>query len=419
MSRKDGTAPPAAAHSLVYDWGAAEPDDEPGQVSFCDETLREGLQSPSSRHPAVDERLEFLHLLGRLGIEAANVGFPGAGAKARAEAASLCGGIASARLDLQAQCAARTRIEDLEAVHAVAESAGLAIEVGLFIGSSPLRRAAEGWRLDDQLRTIAETVAWAISHGLRVLFVTEDTTRSRPDDVRRLYQEAVRAGASRVCIADTVGFATPAGARRLTAFVRDALGEAGATDVGIDWHGHNDRGLAVACALAAASAGAGRLHGTALGIGERVGNAPMEQLLVNARILGRARGDLSALMDYATLASCMLGVEIPAGQPFVGHDAFSTATGVHAAAMFKALERHDEELLDSVYSAIPSAWLARRQQVEVGPLSGASNIRFWLRSHGYPASEAVTARILESAKAADRVLSEEELHHLARSAVSG
>ncbi len=419
MSRRRGTAPPVEGASLAYDWGSTGGDGELRMVSFCDETLREGLQSPSSRHPGVEERLEFLHLLGRLGIEAANVGFPGAGGKARAEAASLCAGIVDARLNLQAQCAARTRTEDLEAVHAVAESAGLAIEVGLFIGSSPLRRAAESWRLDDQLRSVEGTVAWAVDHGLRVLFVTEDTTRSRPDDVRRLYQEAVRAGASRVCIADTVGFATPAGARKLTAFLRDALSEAGRPDVGIDWHGHNDRGLAVACALAAASAGAGRLHGTALGIGERVGNAPMEQLLVNARMLGWAGGDLSELMDYATLASCMLGVEIPAGQPFVGRDAFSTATGVHAAAMHTALARHDEELLDSVYSAIPAAWLARHQQVEVGPLSGASNIRFWLRTHGYPASEEVTARILEFAKAADHVLGEEELHHLARAAVTG
>lgn len=414
MSREAGPAGPDSTESLVYDWGAAERESGRRTVSFCDETLREGLQSPSSRLPTVEERLEFLHLLGGLGVDAANVGFPGAGSKARSEVASICRGIAAARLLLQAQCAARTRIEDLEVVHAVAESAGLTIEVGLFIGSSPLRRAAEGWRLDDQLRVVARSVAWAVAHGLRVLFVTEDTTRSRPDDVRRLYLEAVRAGATRVCIADTVGFATPLGAQRLTAFLLGALSDTGARDVGIDWHGHNDRGLAVACALAAASAGAGRLHGTALGIGERVGNAPMEQLLVNARMFEWSKANLGRLMDYATLASCMLGVEIPAGQPFVGRDAFSTATGVHAAAMLKALERNDGELLDSVYSAVPAAWLARRQQVEVGPLSGVSNIRFWLRLHGYPASDEAIARILRFAKGADHVLSDEELHRLAR-----
>lgn len=408
-----------AGEPLVHDWDEGDAGRPVPTVALCDETLREGLQSASSRQPSVDERVEFLNLLGRLGIGTANVGFPGAGRKALDETRSLCREVAAGRLDLQLQCAARTRAEDLEAAHLVAEGSGLAIEVGLFIGSSPVRRAAEGWRLDDQLRIVSETISWAVNHGLRVLFVTEDTTRSRPDDVRRLYQEAVRAGASRVCIADTVGFATPRGARRLTAFVRDALAEAGAGHVGIDWHGHNDRGLAVACALEACVAGAGRLHGTALGIGERVGNAAMEQLLVNARMLGWHKSDLSALMDYATLAGCMLGVGIPAGQPIVGGDAFSTATGVHAAALLKALEREDGALLDTVYSAIPAAWLARRQTVEVGPFSGASNVRYWLRSRGYPISEESTSRILEAAKAAEHVLSEEELHRLARGVTPG
>jgi 2-isopropylmalate synthase len=399
----------------VYDWQAHEgtaPGGAP-RVTFADETLRDGLQSPSARHPAVDERFALLEAMVPLGITAANVGFPGAGVQAARAVAELCGEAAAARLPIALQCAARTVEDDLRPVAEIAAHSGVPLEVGLFVGSSPLRRATEGWDLDWLQATVERCVAWAVRERLAVLFVTEDTTRSHPEDLRRLYGAAVRAGAQRVCAADTAGFATPVAAFNLARFLRRLLDEAGAGSVGIDWHGHNDRGLAVANALAAGLGGATRLHGTALGVGERVGNAPMEQLLVNARLLGWAAPELASLMDYARIAAAALGVAIPVGAPVVGADAFATASGVHAAALLKALQQRDGELLDAVYSSVPAGWLGRRQEVEVGPFSGASNVRYWLIAHGYGAAQPTVERILHAAKAASRTLSDAELHELA------
>jgi len=290
---------------------------------------------------------------------------------------------------------------------------GAPLEIMMFVGSSPIRCHVEGWTLEHILRRADACIALAVRAGAAVTFVTEDTTRSQPGDVRRLYQAAVRAGASRVCLADTAGSATPAGAMRLVAFVAAALAEAGGAAVGIDWHGHNDRGLALAVALAAGEAGADRLHATVLGIGERVGNPPMEQLLVNARMLGWAAPNLTRLMDYVAFAIQILGIEVPPGAPMVGRDAFRTSTGVHAAAVVKALARGGAELADLVYSAVPASWLARQQEIDVGPMSGSSNVRHWLLTHGYPASQATVERIFAAAKAADRPLSDGELHALA------
>ena len=154
-----------------------------------------------------------------------------------------------------------------------------------------------------------------------VQFVTEDSTRSAPDVLRSLYGVAIRSGAMRVCIADTVGHSTPTGATRLVEFVKGLVAEIDPR-VRIDWHGHRDRGLSVANALAAWGAGADRCHGTALGVGERSGNSPIELLLVNLQLLGWIDRDLTSLSRYAELASRALGVPIAHNAPIVGADAF-------------------------------------------------------------------------------------------------
>lgn len=398
--------------NLVFDWNSVEPPATPlpRAVSFDDETLRDGLQSPSARHPSLDERIRFLELAGTLGVTSADVGLPGAGARAASDTEMLCRAIFEAGLPLVPNCAARATEEDIRPILAIAQRTGRQVEVALFLASSPIRCHVEGWSLADLLERTERCVAFAVRGGAPVTFVAEDSTRSHPDDLRRVYGAAVRAGASRICIADTAGQATPLGAFRLAAFVKGLLQEFGATEVGIDWHGHNDRGLSVANALAAAWGGADRLHATALGVGERVGNPPMEQLLVNARLLGWAQPDLSRLMEYAEHASRMVGIPIAPGMPVVGADAFRTSTGVHASAIVKAGRKGDEELVDLVYSAVPASWLGRHQEIEVGPMSGASNIRSWLLDHGYQAEQAALDRILAAAKHADHTLSDEELH---------
>jgi len=401
--------------NLVFDWNDAGPSPapSPGGVSFDDETLRDGLQSPSARHPSLEERIGFLELAASLGITSADVGLPGAGTRAAADAEALCRAIFDAGLPIVPNCAARTAEADIRAILEIAQRTGREVEVALFLASSPIRCHVEGWSLADLLERTERWVSFAVRGGAPVTFVAEDSTRSHPDDLRRLYGAAVCAGARRICVADTTGQATPLGAFRFAAFVKQTVRELGAPGVGIDWHGHNDRGLSVANALAAAWGGADRLHATALGVGERVGNPPMEQLLVNVRLLGWARPDLSRLMEYAESASRMLDVPIAPGTPMVGRDAFRTSTGVHASAIAKAGKVGGEALVDLVYSAVPASWLGRKQEIEVGPMSGASNVRWWLLGHGYRADEATVTRIVTAAKHADRILTDGELHALA------
>jgi len=399
---------------LVFDWNSVELPSAPfpESVTFDDETLRDGLQSPSARHPSVEERVRLLELAAEVGITSADVGLPGAGVRAAAEVEEVCREIFAAGLPIAPNCAARANEEDIRPILEIGQRLGRPLEVALFLASSPIRAHVEGWSLSDLLERAERHVSFAAKRGAPVTFVAEDGTRSHPDDLRRLYGAAVAAGASRICIADTTGQATPLGAFRLVAFVKQMLGEIGAAGVGIDWHGHDDRGLAVANALAAAWAGADRLHATALGVGERVGNPPMELLLVNARLLGWATPDLSHLMEYVEHASRVVGLAIPPGAPVVGRDAFRTSTGVHASALGKAGLLGGDELVDLVYSAVPASWLGRQQEIEVGPMSGASNVRSWLATHGYPDDEAAVRHILAAAKQADRTLTDDELHAL-------
>ena len=394
-------------HPLIYDWndtGAAKP----AAVLLDDETLRDGLQSPSVRCPSIDEKIRILHLIDRLGIDTADIGLPGAGPHVVRDVERLAREIVDARLSVHANCAARTVIADIRPVAEVSQRVGIPIECCAFIGSSPIRQYAEGWSLDQLLRLTDEAITFAVGEGLPVMYVTEDTTRADPETLRALYSTAIRAGAQRVCIADTVGHATPAGAAAVVRFVRSIVEECGG-GTGIDWHGHRDRDFAVINTLAALEAGATRLHGAAIGIGERVGNTPMDALLMNLVLMGYIERDLSALCEYCETVSAATGVPIPANYPIVGRDAFRTATGVHAAAVIKAFRKQDRELVDTVYSGVPASLVGREQQIDVGPMSGKSNVVFWLERRGIAASDALVDRIFSRAKASSTVLTDAEI----------
>jgi 2-isopropylmalate synthase len=393
--------------SLIYDWNESDTR-RPVKVMLDDETLRDGLQSPSVRCPSIDEKIRILHLIDRLGIDTANIGLPGAGAQVAEDVERLAREIAEQRLAVQANCAARTVIADITPIAAISQRAGIPIECCTFIGSSPIRRYAEGWALDDLLRLTEDAITFAVREGLPVMYVTEDTTRADPDSLRQLYSTAVRAGASRVCVADTVGHATPAGAAAVVRFIASVLEECGG-GVGIDWHGHRDRDFAIANSLAALDAGATRLHGAAIGIGERVGNTPMDTLLVNLVLAGYLERDLTALVEYCETVAAATGVAIPPNYPVVGRDAFRTATGVHAAAVIKAFRKGDHDLVDAVYSGVPAAMVGRSQEIEIGPMSGKSNVVFWLEKRGLAAGPEVVDRIFAHAKAAASVLTEQEI----------
>jgi 2-isopropylmalate synthase len=398
------------AASLVFDWSTFGPDRfvAPARVAVHDETLRDGLQSPSVLDPPVETKIRLLHLMDALGIESASLGLPGAGPRQFDDVAAMGRHLAGRRLQLRPNCGGRTVPADVAAIVEVAQRTGLRIEACLFVGSSPIRHYAEEWDLAGVLAHTEAAIGLAVKEGLPVTYITEDTVRSSPDHLRVLLLAAVGSGASRVCLCDTAGAALPQGTRNLVEWVRRLLDESGAA-VGIDWHGHRDRGLGLANTLAAIEGGATRVHGTALGIGERAGNTATEEILVNLELLGIGHRDLRRLPEYVAEVAGALGVTIPPSQPIVGRDAFRTATGVHAAAVVKAQRRGDTWLADRVYSGVPASWLGRRQEIEIGPLSGRANVLHYLGARGWSLDPRVVAAVLAAAKAADRVLTEEEV----------
>jgi len=401
---------------LIFDWNLSDSSFDWSQVSrveLDDETLRDGLQNPSVVDPPIEDKIRLLHLMDRLGIHTADVGLPGAGPRAVEAVTALTREIVDAGLSIRPNCAARTVVADVRPIAEISQKVGIPIEACTFIGSSPIRRYAEGWTLERMLATSEESVTFAVREGLPVMMVTEDTTRARPEVLKELYGHAIEWGARRLCIADTVGHATPDGARALVRFVIEEIVKPSGEDVGVDWHGHRDRGFGLANALAAVEAGATRVHGTALGIGERCGNTEMDLLLVNLKLLGVIDADLTVLPDYCGLAARACRVPLVHSYPVVGEDAFRTATGVHAAAIIKAEQKGDTWLADRVYSGIPASMVGRRQRIDIGPMSGLSNVKHWLREHGRDAGDdALCQKLFEAAKHADHTLTEEELEAL-------
>lgn len=399
---------------LIYDWNnVAGAEFRPaGRVLLNDESLRDGLQSPSVKDPPIAKKIEILHLMESLGINSLDAGLPGAGPRAVADVERLVREIRDSKLRIKPNCAARTHQNDIRPVAEIQQRVGVPIECAAFIGSSPIRRYTEDWTDDFLLKTTEDAVKFACSLGLEVMYVTEDTSRCDPETIKRLYTTAIECGARAIVVCDTVGHSTPAGVAALIKFVIENVVKPSGESIRVDWHGHCDRGLAVPNSLAALSAGADCVHATAIGIGERVGNTQMDQMLVNLKLMGVSpwdQQDLTKLKDYCRAVSEATGVPIPKNYPVLGDDAFRTATGVHAAAVIKAFKKNDLELANSVYSGVPSHYFGLEQVIEIGPMSGKSNIIFWLSRKGVPCSEEVVDRIYQKAKSADRVLNDAEI----------
>jgi 2-isopropylmalate synthase len=399
---------------LIYDWNQADAAKlrPTGRVLLNDETLRDGLQSPSVRDPSIEEKIRILHCMEALGINSLDMGLPGAGPRAVADCEALAHEIVRNKMKIQANCAARTHENDIRPIAEIVQRTGLNIQAATFIGSSPIRRYTEGWTDDFLLQTTEKAVKYAVSLGLESMYVTEDTSRCDPEMVRRLYSAAINCGARAIVICDTAGHATPMGAFALVRFVIEQVVKPSREKIRVDWHGHCDRGLAIANSMAALMAGAECVHACALGIGERVGNTQMDQMLVNLKLMGVspwAEQDLTQLKEYCQAVSKATGVPIPANYPVVGEDAFRTATGVHAAAVIKAYKKKDIELANAVYSGVPSQLFGLEQIIDIGPMSGKSNVLFWLERHGVPPTDDVVERIFQRAKASDHTLTEPEI----------
>ena len=401
---------------LIYDWNlideaaSAKP---PQAIELNDETLRDGLQSPSVLSPPIEKKVELLHLMAALSIQSVNIGLPGAGPHVQKQVTRLAREIVDQKLDLAPNCAARTLEADIEPIVAISQKVGIPIEAATFIGSSPIRQYVENWELDRLVKHTADAVSYTVANGLPNMYVTEDTIRARPETIRTLYTTAIECGSRRVVLTDTVGHATPHGVTALVSFMKEVVADTG-EDVKIDWHGHRDRGLSIPNSIAALRAGVDRVHACALGIGERCGNTPMDVLLVNLKLLGWIDSDLSGIAAYCHLVSESTGVPIPANYPVVGEDAFRTGTGVHAAAVIKALNKDDTWLADRVYSGVPAGEYGLEQTIEVGPMSGLSNVQYWLSSRGFPVDDELVRTVFEKAKASNRVLEDDEIEQIAR-----
>ena len=396
---------------LVYDWNEVNRTGPlvPKNVTFFDETLRDGLQNPSVIDPGVDAKIEIIHLMDAIGIDAVDVGLPGSSKRAFDDCLRLCQEVRDQKLKFKVACAGRTVASDITPMIELSQRAGIPIEVYAFIGSSPIRQYAEAWDVNLIAKRSAEAIDVAVKAGLSVAYVTEDTTRSRPEVLTTLFRAAIDHGASRICLSDTVGHATPDGVRNLIRFTKDVIAQSGA-DVGIDWHGHNDRGFALENGIWALEFGADRVHATALGIGERVGNVPMELLLMNMKLLWQLEHrDLTKLLDYVEAVARAVGWQVPINYPLVGRDAFRTATGVHAAAIIKAMAKGDAWLADRIYSGVPAGMFGRGQEICVGFMSGASNVNHWLRARGIAANDTLVQEILKTAKSLDRIMSDDEI----------
>ncbi len=401
---------------LIYDWNNGGGTDGAfdwtrARIDLNDETLRDGLQSPSVTDPSLDVKKRLLHLMADLGIVAADIGLPGAGPRVVEQVRALAREIRDHKLPIAPNCAARTVIADIEPIVRISEEVGIKIEAATFIGSSPIRQYTEDWTVDHIVDSTYEAVSYAVKHGLPVMYVTEDTTRARPETLKALYGAAIECGAARICLADTVGHATPHGVTALIKFVKQEIVKK--HPVKIDWHGHRDRGMGLINCLAAIEAGVDRVHATALGVGERVGNAEMDLLIVNLKLLGAHTADIRKLPEYCRLVADAVGMPIPVNYPVVGTDAFRTGTGVHAAAIIKAKKKGHTWLADRVYSSVPAEEFGFEQRIEISPVSGLSNVKYWLEQHGYdPDDDAACRALFDAAKRTDHVLTDEECHRL-------
>lgn len=388
----------------IHDWQ--------GEISYPpvklqDETLRDGLQAPNVSHPTLEQKQTLLHLMDELGIDGADIGFPGSGERHISDVVGLAKYKQQNNLGINLSCAGRTIEADVLPIIYASELAGEPFEVDLFIGSSEIRKLAQNWNLDDMKKKVEQSITLAVKEGLPVMFVTEDSTRASRETIIALHEVAINAGAKRICIADTVGFATDINTTNLIRFYKQEIVKD--RDIKLDWHGHRDRYFAESNALIAAREGVDRVHGTALGVGERCGNTIMEALLVNFKIEGIKDNDISRLMEYSNFASQILKRPIPENAPIIGVEAFNTASGVHADAILKSYLQGRPDLAGLVYAPFNPGIIGRSVDVRVGPMSGRSNIILALKRLDIEQNDDLIESLYEIAKRSNQILSDREL----------
>ncbi|MDE0557138.1 MAG: hypothetical protein OSB30_01530 [Candidatus Poseidoniaceae archaeon] len=405
--------------ALIFDWNTIEYDisrdsnNHPHGIWFDDETLRDGLQSPSARNPTIPQKIELLNYMEKLGIQKVDLGLPGAGPFHLEHIDAMLNHITENNFSIRPGAAVRTLMNDIQPLVDLQQKHGIQIQASAFLGTSPIRQFTEGWTMEKLLSTMETAVSFAVENDVPVMFVTEDTTRSKPKDVKMIYQRAMELGVRRLCVCDTCGHVTPNGVKKLLNFIdEEVIKDSGymRSEIEVNWHGHQDRGLGVANNIAAVEAGADVIHGTALGVGERAGNAPLDQTLVNLKLMGAIDNDLTLLNEYVKKANEYIEVPLPHNYPVFGRDAFETGTGVHASAVIKAMKKGDQWLADRVYSGVPAADFGLKQVIRIGHMAGRSNIIWWLEQNGIEVNDELVAHMFEIAKGQRRNMSDEEIH---------
>ena len=406
-------------HSLIYDWNEIgysidrKDGNHPHELWFDDETLRDGLQSPSARNPTIEQKIELIDYMERLGIQKVDLGLPGAGPYHVDHIDLMLRHMGEHGYKLRPGCAVRTVVSDIEPLVDLQAKHEREIQASAFLGTSPIRQFAEGWNMEKIISTAEKAVTFAVDNNIPVMFVTEDTTRSKPEEIKEVYSRAIELGADRICVCDTCGHVTPNGVRKLLGFIQEeVIPDSGVKrrEIEVNWHGHQDRGLGVANNLAAYEAGADVIHGTALGVGERAGNAPLDQTLVNLSLMGVISNDLTSLNEYSRKAHEYIEVALPHNYPVFGEDAFETGTGVHASAVIKAMNKGDNWLADRVYSGVPAGDFGLQQVIRIGHMSGRSNVIHWLERNGYKPEDGLVSHMFEVAKSKRRMMTDEEVH---------
>ena len=399
-------------NKLVYDWNQSE--GNPKVVSLCDETLRDGLEGGVNRLPSLDEKLELLSLAHSSGIGDVMVGFPGQEIAYR-EALEICKGVSAKGLNTRLGLLGRMVEADIEAIDRIRQASGCSVVAHLFIPCSPIRRFVDQWDIDELERLTRLGVRLANQLGLPVNFSPEDTSRAEPKVVEHLCQVAVEEGATEITVCDTVGYLTPLGTSKLVQHLRHFL-DTKVGKVRLDFHGHNDRGLALANSLAAVAAGADCIQGTVLGIGERAGNAPLDLVMINLQMQGLWNCDtLVNLKEYCLEVARLCNLSIPDKYPVFGKQSFSTQMGVHASAILKAKRHHNGELATCVYSGVDPNLVGLNYDVQVGPFSGRANVKFLMHQHNITLADEAIDHILEKARTENRILTKTEILTLAKS----
>ena len=394
------------AGEILFTWNERPRGIRP-QIEIEDDTLRDGLQASFIRKPTIDEKAELIRLSAGIGARHVVLAFPASSPAEFADSQRLLSVIKDHDVPMTPWFLGRAVTEDMEPILRLRDSYGGNVGAAFFIGTSPIRRHVEKWDFGGILERIATTMDYLRRAGLPCSFSVEDASRTPPDEIEQMVELAVRYSAYSIAVCDTVGESTPHGVRLLIGFIKSIISKH-SSDLKILWHGHNDRGLALANSIAAIEAGADIIGGAFLGIGERTGNTALEQVIMYLHQTRTGTFDLKGLIPYARKLAAATEFQIPVNAPVVGPQAFATCTGTHAAAVLKAAEL-GTDFEDYVFSSIPASELGAMQDIGVGPTSGMANARYVLERGNMPSSAELAAELLAYAKRQRRPLQQDDI----------